>query len=375
MAALGHYQPFAQQCSLSHTVLTHRAPADIVNYRHFAFILHPNRWLCRLPQNTCFTLPLKASAPKTSRGAFGLRSLEKMFMQRDLNMKTMPFTVQAATEYIGPADPEDIEERRRRQENSSLPPQLRELTQEVPEPFNPLPWLAAFAILFITREVILFELLHWPKAAVVGLNALIGIALSLPGVSTLLESAAWVLAAVMTGTAWSFLFVKGAYAFIIERTPVQAIVKAIILASAVLGIGEATKMNAVSSQPYTLSMAALFGLGAVLGFFPSSVFVVLLFALVLFSSLVMKRDIVSALMPVAAVLAAVAEPWVRGVALAFFLALAVYENWKSPKEQIPLGNSLRSSGQPMIMFVLSLMVGMSAAAQWLYFRHLIWLAK
>jgi hypothetical protein len=70
-------------------------------------------------------------------------------MQRDLNTKTTPFTVQAATEYIGPADPEDIEERRRRQENSSLPPQLRELTQEVPEPFNPLPWLAGMLLLII----------------------------------------------------------------------------------------------------------------------------------------------------------------------------------------------------------------------------------
>lgn len=293
-------------------------------------------------------------------------------------MKTTPFTVQAAAEYIEPADTgNDKEERERlREKNTSLPPQLRELTVEVPERFNPLPWLAGFAFLFITREVIVSELQHWPKDALVGLNALIGFVLRFPGVSTLLESAAPVLAAVITGTAWFFLFVKTVYAFIIERTPVQAIVKAIILASAVLGIGEATKMNAVNNQPYTLTIAALFGLGAVLGFFPSSVFVVLLFALVLFSSLVMKRDIVSAVMPVAAVLAAVAEPWVRGVALAFFLALALYENWKSPeKEQISLGNSVRSNGQLMTMFGLSLMVGMSAAAQWLYFRHLIWLAK
>lgn len=294
-------------------------------------------------------------------------------MHRSLNVKTWPFTVQAATEYIEPADTEDNEERRRREESSNLPPQLREYSKEVPEPFNPLPWLAGFAFLYITRDVVKVELLHWVKFALVGLNALVHFVLWIPG---LLESAAMVLAAVTTGTAWSFLLVKEVYAFIIDMTPVRAIVKSIILAFAVLGIGEATKMNAVSSQPKTLSMAALFGLGAVLGFFPSSVFVVLLFSLVLFSSLVMKRDRVSALMPVAAVLAAVAEPWVRSVALAFFLALAVYENWKSPeKEEIPLGNSVRSSGQPMILFVLSLMAGMSAAAQWLYFRHLIWLAK
>lgn len=294
-------------------------------------------------------------------------------MHRSLNVKTWPFTVQAATEYIEPADTEDNEERRRREESSNLPPQLREYSKEVPEPFNPLPWLAGFAFLYITRDVVKVELLHWVKFALVGLNALVHFVLWFPG---LLESAAMVLAAVTTGTAWSFLLVKEVYAFIIDMTPVRAIVKSIILAFAVLGIGEATKMNAVSSQPKTLSMAALFGLGAVLGFFPSSVFVVLLFSLVLFSSLVMKRDRVSALMPVAAVLAAVAEPWVRSVALAFFLALAVYENWKSPeKEEIPLGNSVRSSGQPMILFVLSLMAGMSAAAQWLYFRHLIWLAK
>lgn len=301
-------------------------------------------------------------------------------MHRSLNVKTWPFIVQAATEYIEPADTEDNEERRRREESSNLPPQLREYCKEVPEPFNPLPWLAGFAFLYITREVVKVELLRWVKFALVGLNALVHFVLWFPGVSTLLESAAMVLAmvlaAVTTGTAWSFLLVKEVYAFIIDMTPVRAIVKSIILAFAVLGIGEATKMNAVSSQPYTLSMAALFGLGAVLGFFPSSVFVVLLFSLALFSSLVMKRDRVSALMPVAAVLAAVAEPWVRSVALAFFLALAVYENWKSPeKEEIPLGNSVRSSGQPMILFVLSLMAGMSAAAQWLYFRHLIWLAK
>lgn len=294
-------------------------------------------------------------------------------MHRSLNVKTWPFTVQAATEYIEPADTEDNEERRRREESSNLPPQLREYSKEVPEPFNPLPWLAGFAFLYITRDVVKVELLRWVKFALVGLNALVHSVLWFPG---LLESAAMVLAAVTTGTAWSFLLVKEVYAFIIDMTPVRAIVKSIILAFAVLGIGEATKMNAVSSQPKTLSMAALFGLGAVLGFFPSSVFVVLLFSLVLFSSLVMKRDRVSALMPVAAVLAAVAEPWVRSVALAFFLALAVYENWKSPeKEEIPLGNSVRSSGQPMILFVLSLMAGMSAAAQWLYFRHLIWLAK
>lgn len=294
-------------------------------------------------------------------------------MHRSLNVKTWPFTVQAATEYIEPADTEDNEERRRREESSNLPPQLREYSKEVPEPFNPLPWLAGFAFLYITRDVVKVELLHWVKFALVGLNALVHFVLWIPG---LLESAAMVLAAVTTGTAWSFLLVKEVYAFIIDMTPGRAIVKSIILAFAVLGIGEATKMNAVSSQPKTLSMAALFGLGAVLGFFPSSVFVVLLFSLVLFSSLVMKRDRVSALMPVVAVLAAVAEPWVRSVALAFFLALAVYENWKSPeKEEIPLGNSVRSSGQPMILFVLSLMAGMSAAAQWLYFRHLIWLAK
>ncbi|KAH9322674.1 hypothetical protein KI387_017313, partial [Taxus chinensis] len=229
-------------------------------------------------------------------------------------------------------------------------------------------------ILFLFRKVIVFELLCWLKHGLLGLDFLIN--KGIMALYTLLNPLVPLAVAVIQGTQWATYIVKEVYALIFNMTSVQAFTEAVVLSSAVLGVGEATKSNAVSSQPYTIGLAGFLGLGAVLGLFSSSIFVALLLALVAFSLLVMKRDRVSSIMPVAAVLAAVAEPWVRVVALASFLTLAIHQHWKSPeKEQVTPDNGSRYKEQPIILRVLSLMVGIAVAAQWLYFRHWIWLTK
>ncbi|GLJ31494.1 hypothetical protein SUGI_0632000 [Cryptomeria japonica] len=212
-----------------------------------------------------------------------------------------------------------------------------------PKPIDYRLWIAGFAIFFfLFRDIIVRELVYWLKFAVLGLDFLINKVIMV--LYTLLKPLVPLAAVVTTGTAWATVIVKEAYAFIFNMTSVQAFTEAIVLSSAVLGIGEATKANAVSSQPYTIGLAGCLGLGAVLGFFPSSIFVALLLALVSFSLMVKKKDMVSSVMPVAAVLAAVAEPWVRAFAMASFLALAIHQNWKSPeKEQVPLDNGLSCS--------------------------------
>eukprot|EP01018_Ginkgo_biloba_P010614 Gb_06436 [translate_table: standard] len=382
MATSGYSPAPWKQCSSSAWAVLKHNPSESFSpgVRHFPFLLlhHPHK--CRtstgLIQNY-YPLPrLKASSSRENNWAvLDIWPSRKIALQKGLQDRAMGIVMHATAEDSGQAGSENAEEElRRREESSSLPPQLRKLTKEVPDPPNLLPWLAGFAILLITREVVVSELVRWVKAAGFGLKLLLNLALG--AFYLLLNPFVKPIAAIITGAAWAFLIVKEVYAFIIDMTPVGGLIEAIVLSSAVLAIGEAIRENAVRSQQYTLGMAAFLGLGAVLGLFPPSVFVVLLFALFVFSLLVRKRDIVSSVMPVSAVLAAVAEPWVRGVVIASFLALAVYKNWKSPeKEKVAVNTNAGYGGQPLIMFLASLMVGLSVAAQWLYFRQLIWLAK
>ncbi|CAA7050166.1 unnamed protein product [Microthlaspi erraticum] len=264
---------------------------------------------------------------------------------------------------------EDEAERFARRE-STMPDRFRYLTKEAPDSPIIWPWFVALGFLVYAWRAVLFELTNWRKAAfaIIGfLGDLSKFALALvfhfigdpiTSLIALLETAIYSLRAFYSG--------------IVAYTPVRELTTVILLASSVLAIGEAVAPNSISKQPYVVTLAGLLGYAAVQSYISEPFFWTVLVGLYGYSRLVRKRDDVTAALPSAAVLAGVGEPWVRVVAIAGYLALAMYHNSTKTASEDEERQNLRKA-PPMPLLAAALAIGVRLAAKWAGYRHLTWM--
>lgn len=167
--------------------------------------------------------------------------------------------------------------------------------------------------------------------------------------------------------------VRAFYSGIVAYAPVPELTVIIMLASAVVAIGEAVVPNCVSSQPYSLTVAGLIGYAAVRGYISEPALWTLLVGLYGFSRVIKKRDDVSSVLPAAAVMAAIGNPWVRVVAIASYLALAISHHSRQLSEGKEVEELVTNRRLPTPLFVAALAIGIRVAAKWVGHRHLTWM--
>ncbi|KAL6529576.1 hypothetical protein OROGR_015199 [Orobanche gracilis] len=171
----------------------------------------------------------------------------------------------------------------------------------------------------------------------------------------------------------TYYTIRALYSGVIAYAPIPELTTIIILTSSVLAISEAAVPDSVSSQPYVLTLAGLIGFAAVSNYISEQFFWMLLVGLFGFARFVKRRDYVSSVLPAAAVLAAVGEPWVRVVAMVSYLGLAIFQHSSRRvdlKEDEDGGVRRRV---PFPLFCAALAIGVRVAAKWAGYRHLTWM--
>ncbi|KAM7274859.1 hypothetical protein ACFE04_016725 [Oxalis oulophora] len=295
---------------------------------------------------------------------------------------------------------EDESERLARGE-STMPDRFKYLSKEAPNPPLRWPWFLeyskkglgndvvlsvsanfvfytlmvstyALGFLIYAWRAVLFELSNWKRAVfvIVGfVGYLLKFALALI-YHFIGEPITSLLACVET----AIYSVRALYSSIINYTPIRELSVIIILSSVILAIAEAVVPDAVSSQPLTLTLSGLIGYAAVRGYVSEPFFWTLLFGIYAFSKLIKKKDDVSAALPVAAVLAAVGEPWVRVITVVSYLALAILKYSKGGSEgKDDVEPLVKERRVPVPLLCAGLAIGIRVAAKWAGYRHLTWM--
>lgn len=167
--------------------------------------------------------------------------------------------------------------------------------------------------------------------------------------------------------------IRSFYSGIVAYAPIPDLTLIIVLTSAVLAISETTVPGSVDSQPYLLTLAGLIGFAAVRSYITELFFWTLLIGLFGFSKFVKKRDYVSSALPVAAVLAAVGEPWVRIIAIASYMAMAIVYRYMNPVDRKEDGDGGGIRKVPVPLICAALAIGVRVAAKWVGYRHLTWM--
>ncbi|RRT49065.1 hypothetical protein B296_00035805 [Ensete ventricosum] len=160
---------------------------------------------------------------------------------------------------------------------------------------------------------------------------------------------------------------------VVAFAPVPELMRVILFATAVLAIAEATVPDSVNSQSHLLALTGFIGFGVVKDFVPVLLFWLFLFGLSCYLRFIKKKDYTSALLPSAAVLAAVGEPWVRGLVMGSYLAVAIFQHSKTSEEH--LRRKLPATGRrlPVPLLLAALAIGVHLAAKWVRHRHLTWM--
>ncbi|XP_058729564.1 uncharacterized protein LOC131601711 [Vicia villosa] len=257
-------------------------------------------------------------------------------------------------------------------ESSTMPARFRDHLKEAPDPPLRWPWFVAMAFLVYAWRAVLFELSNWKNAAF-GILRFIGYVFK------------YIFALVyrFIGNPITFTIrsiedliygIQAFYSWIITSAPVPDLTVVIFLASVVLAIAETTVPNCISDQPYVLTVTGLIGYAAVKGIISEPLFWTLLVGVYGFSKFIKRRDDVSSAMPVAAVLAAVGEPWVRFVVIVSYTALAIYQYSKMRLEGKEVEEIERHGSKlPIPLFLAALAIGLRVAAKWAGYRHLTWM--
>ncbi|KAK6913010.1 hypothetical protein RJ641_022611 [Dillenia turbinata] len=264
---------------------------------------------------------------------------------------------------------DEVEEARKQ---STMPDRFRYLTKEAPDPPVRWPWFVAMFFLIYAWKAVLWELSNWKKLgfAIIGFIGYL-VKFSLAVIYQFVGDPITYLLMIMETALYS---VRAFYSSIVVYAPVPELTMVIMLSSMVLAIGEATVPNAASSQSFLITLSGLIGYAAVRGFIIEPFFFTLLVGIFAFSRLVKKRDYVSSALPVAAVLAAVGEPWVRVLAIGSYLALAIWQHWnklsmgKQEVEDVATNRKL-----PLPLLGVALAIGIRVAAKWAGYRHLTWM--
>ncbi|MED6124352.1 hypothetical protein PIB30_058169 [Stylosanthes scabra] len=255
---------------------------------------------------------------------------------------------------------------------STMPERFRYLAKEAPDPPVRWPWLIVLGFLIYAWRAVLFELSNW-KNAVFGIVGFVGNILTYL-FATLYRFIGSPITFSIRCLEDSFYTVRAFYSWTINNAPIPELTTIIVLASIVLAIAEATVPNCINKQPYVLTVSGLISYAAVRGYISEPFFWTLLVGLYAFSKLIKKRDNVSSTMPVAAVLAAVGEPWVRVLVLISFAALATYQYSRTLPEGKQVEDIETTERRiPVPLLVAALAIGLRLAAKWAGYRHLTWM--
>lgn len=266
----------------------------------------------------------------------------------------------------------DDEAERLARGESTMPERFRHLTKEAPDIPVKWPWFIALAFLVYAWRTVLFELSNWRKGALT-IVAFAGYLLKLV-LALIFQFIGDPLTSLIFCLETAIYSIRAFYSGIVAYTPVGELTLIIMLASAVLSIGEATVPNAIGCQPYLLTLSGLIGYAVVGGHISEPFFWTLLLGMYGFSRLIKKRDDVTSALPPAAALAAVGEPWVRVLAMAAYLALAIFHYSKKlgeGKEEVQVLATKRKV--PLPLFGAALAIGIRVAAKWAGYRHLTWM--
>ncbi|KAF3784700.1 hypothetical protein EJ110_NYTH29773 [Nymphaea thermarum] len=254
---------------------------------------------------------------------------------------------------------------------STLPDRFRNLTKEAPDRAVRWPWLIAVVFLLYAWRTVLWELANWKKLVLI-------IPQFLKYLSKLLLAFIFHFAGdLITGSIWvveTVLYtLRSIYFSVVAAAPVQELTIVILLTSSVLAIAEAVVPDSVSGQPYLLTVAGFVGFGAVKGFLPEVTFWLLLVGMFCFSRFVGKRDVVSATLPVASLLVAIGQPWVRALVMLSYTALAITQHSRSVRGKDGVEDLPAIGRQPIPLLIAALAIGIHVAAKWTRYRHLTWM--
>ncbi|KAJ0974766.1 hypothetical protein J5N97_016731 [Dioscorea zingiberensis] len=264
---------------------------------------------------------------------------------------------------------EETEEELRGQ--STMPDRFRYLTKEAPDRPIRWPWLIALPFLVYAWRTVLWELSNWKKA-IIAIFHFMGYLFKLV-LAFIYQFIGSPITGLIKCIEFSLFSIRSIYLNIVAFAPVPELTRIILFTSTVLAIAEAAVPDSVDSQPYLLMFAGLIGFGVIKGFIPEFLFCLLLPSMFCYSRFVKKRDNVSAVLPLAAVLTAVGEPWVRALTMVSYLTLAIVQYSRSPKESVTAEISSTGKRPPLPLLLAALAIGINIAAKWVRRRHLTWM--
>ncbi|KAG1366573.1 putative Xaa-Pro aminopeptidase P [Cocos nucifera] len=252
-----------------------------------------------------------------------------------------------------------------------MPERFRSVTKEAPDRPVRWPWVVALVFLVYAWRTVLWELTNWKKSMV----AIIGFfgylfKLILAFVFHFIGEPITVIIRCIEFALYSARYI---YSSIVAFAPVPELTRIIFFTSTIVAIAEATVPDSVNSQQHLLTLAGIIGFGAVNGFVPELLFWLLLSGMFCYSHFIKKRDGVSAALPPTAVLAAVGEPWVRGLAIASYLSLAIVQYSKLSEESARTDTPVIGRRLPLPLLLAALSIGIHLAAKWVRCRHLTWM--
>ncbi|GMI88459.1 hypothetical protein HRI_002515200 [Hibiscus trionum] len=255
---------------------------------------------------------------------------------------------------------------------STMPERFRYLTKEAPDPPVRWPFFVAAAFLLYAWRAVLLELSNWRNAAF-GVVRFVGYLLKLV-LALIFHFIGDPITSMIRCIETAIYSMRAFYSGIVAYAAVKELTVIIVLASAVLAIAEATVPSSVSCQPYMLTISGLIGYAAVTGYISEPLYWTLLLGLYSFSRLIKKRDDVTSALPVAAVMAAIGEPWVRILVMTLYLALAIFHYSKKLSEEKEQTEDIATVKRlPMPLLGAALAIGINLAAKWVGYRHLTWM--
>ncbi|PIA63034.1 hypothetical protein AQUCO_00200810v1 [Aquilegia coerulea] len=269
-------------------------------------------------------------------------------------------------------DDESEEEEEEDRGESSMPGRFRHLTKEVPDRPIRWPYLIPLPFGIYAWRTVLWELSNWKKGFL-AIGQFLGYLLKLV-LAVVLHFIGPPVTSIIRCVETALYTIQSVYSGIVAAAPVQELTVIILLTSTLLAIAEAVVPDSANSQPYLLTLAGIVGLAAVTDFIPELVFWLLLMGIFCFSRFFKKRDLVTSLLPAAAALSAVGQPWLRLVVITSYVALAISHHSKKLSE----GNSNAEATSPVRklpapLLVAALTIGIHLAARWIRYRHLTWM--
>lgn len=256
---------------------------------------------------------------------------------------------------------------------STMPSRFRYLAKEAPDRPVRWPWFIALAFLIYAWRTVLWELSNWKKV-ILGIIKFVGY-LSKLALALIFHFIGDPVTSLIRFIETSIYTVRAFYSSIVAYAPIPELSTIIILSSLVFAIAEATVPDSMTTQRYSLTLSGIIGFLAVKGVISELFFYVLLLGLFGFSLFIKKRDYVSSALPVAAVLAAIGEPWVRIIVVGLYLSMAVLHYSKKLSEGKVEENEVSVTGNrvPLPLLGIALAIGIKVAAKWAGYRHLTWM--